>query len=315
MKPSTASFIAYNLRPAKQTERRLLVDFLKCANEPTLAISEYRYVGMGGTMFYDFHLMHRFLGITRMVSLERDEKTHRRSRFNCPYEFISVRNEAVANFLATDKEKAATIYWLDYDDGIGPEIAADITALGTRLKVGGFAFVTVCGHPPGILDKQSAEERLEYCQEQLGDLAVGLSSGDMENSAFPNTVYRILMAAFANAFAARSDGVFQPLFQVQYKDSIDMVTVGGCLSSQAAAPEFARRVQAALPFLSAGHLYKIKSLNLTERERLLFDTAVTTTGTDCEQAQSLRKLGFRKKDFQAYRDLIRFLPRYHESII
>ena len=33
MKPSTANFIAYHLRPAKQAERRILLDFLKCANE------------------------------------------------------------------------------------------------------------------------------------------------------------------------------------------------------------------------------------------------------------------------------------------
>lgn len=82
MKDSTATFISYNLRPAKQAERRLLLDFLKCASQIGLAISSYRYVGMGGTMFYDFYLMHRFLGITNMISLERDKKICPRARFN-----------------------------------------------------------------------------------------------------------------------------------------------------------------------------------------------------------------------------------------
>ena len=77
MKASTANFIAYNLRPAKQTERRLLLDFLSCAREEGIANSEYRYVGMGGMMFYDFHLIHRFLGISQMISLERDKKCTR----------------------------------------------------------------------------------------------------------------------------------------------------------------------------------------------------------------------------------------------
>lgn len=314
-KPSSAGFIAYNLRPAKQTERRLLIDFLKCVHEAGQAMSECRYVGMGGTMFYDFHLMHRFLGISSMVSLERDPDTYPRSRFNSPYDFIKVKNDTVANFLASDKDQSVTIYWLDYDDGIGAEIAADITSLGTRLKTGGSAFVTVCAHPPGILDKQNAELRLEYFQDQLGDLAVGLNLENMENAAFPDTIHSILMTAFTNAFAARTDGVFQPLFQVQYKDSVDMVTVGGCFSSKAGARESARKVKADLPFLSAAHLYKIARLELTARERLLFDTAVTTTTEECEQEKSLRGIGFRKKHFDAYRDLIRFLPRYHESII
>ena len=82
MKASTATFISYDLRPAKQTERRLLLDFLRCSSEAGLTNSDYRYVGMGGTMFYDFHLIHRFLGINNMISLERDPKTHPRSEFN-----------------------------------------------------------------------------------------------------------------------------------------------------------------------------------------------------------------------------------------
>jgi hypothetical protein len=160
MKGSTAKFVSYDLRPAKQTERRLLLDFLRCASEVGLTISDYRYVGMGGTMFYDFHLIHRFLGVNRMISLERDPAMHPRSAFNRPFEFITVSNESVADFLARDRDETVTIYWLDYDDGLGPEITADITSLGTRLKIGGFAFVTVYAEPPRILEALKPEQRL-----------------------------------------------------------------------------------------------------------------------------------------------------------
>ena len=53
MKPSTAKNVAYNLRASKQAERRILIDFLKCANEAGVTISDCRYVGMGGTQFYE----------------------------------------------------------------------------------------------------------------------------------------------------------------------------------------------------------------------------------------------------------------------
>jgi Putative O-methyltransferase len=314
-KSSTAKFIPYDLRPAKQAERRILMDFLKCANEAGMSVSDCRYVGMGGTMFYDFHLMHRFLGVNRMVSLERDPDTHPRSEFNCPFDFISVQNRTVADFLAADSDDCATIYWLDYDDGLGPDITADITSLGTRVKKGGFAFVTVYAQPPGFLEKQTTEQRLEYFQHQLGDFSVGLTTADMEQAAFPNTVYRVLMAAFKNAFASRVDGEFQILFQVEYKDSSTMITVGGCFSSTVDAPHILRRVKTDLPFLLKNPPYKIRHLNLTERERVLFDMAVTKHRKNSAQANLLRVLGFKKKDFDAYRDLIRFLPRYHESII
>jgi hypothetical protein len=313
MRGSTAKFISYNLRPAKQTERRLLLDFLKCASDAGFAISDYRYVGMGGTMFYDFHLLHRFLGVNRMISLERDQNMHPRSRFNCPFDFIEVKNQAVADFLDKDRDEAVTVYWLDYDGGLGPDIASDIMSLGTKLKLGGFAFVTIYAEPPGILEKQNRNKRLEYFQEHLGEFSAGLTSAEMETSIFPTTVHRVLTTVFRNAFAAR--GVFQPLFQVQYKDSSQMVTVGGCLCSRTTASGFGRRVRANLSFLWKGRPYKIRSLNLTDRERILFDMAVTKNDARCSQAKSLRAMGFKKPDFDAYRDLIRFLPRYHESII
>lgn len=315
MKPSTATFIPYNLRPAKQAERRILLDFLKCANEVGLKISDCRYVGMGGNMFYDFHLMHRFLGIDKMVSLERDQDIYSRCVFNCPFDFIEVQNKEAATFIAEDNDDTATIYWFDYDDGFGPDIIADIISLGTRVKIGGFAFVTVYAGPPGHLYNQNKEERLEYFQQYMGDFAVGLTADQMENSQFPKTIHKILVAAFKNAFAARTDGKFQIIFQVQYKDSTPMITVGGCFSTVADCQGILRRVRADLPFLLKGPPYQIRQLNLTERERDLFDIAVTKRRSNSRQANSLRELGFKNRDFEAYRDLLRFLPRYHESII
>lgn len=265
-------------------------------------------------MFIDFHLMHRFLGVNRMISLERDPDMHPRSSFNCPFDFISVRKQSVAQFLAADKDNATTIYWLDYDDGLGPDITADILSLGTRLKRGGFAFVTTYADPPGALEKLTKQQRLEYLQQYLGEFSVGLGEDDMANEVFTDTVRRILVAAFKNAFAARTDGQFEVLFQIQYKDSAQMITVGGCFCESDLVSNIRKRVQTDLPFLLKSAPYKIKHLNLTERERLLFDMAVTKSDPN-EQSASLRSLGFKKKDFDAYRDMIRFIPRYHESII
>ena len=250
-----------------------------------------------------------------MISLERDADTHPRSRFNCPFDFIDVKNETVGEFLAADDDDCTTIYWLDYDDGISPEIVADITTLGTRVKVGGFAFVTVYAHPPGVLDKQTSEARLEYFQERFGDFAVGLTIADMENSNFPKTVYEILIAVFKNAFAPRADGQFEILFRIQYKDTVPMMTVGGAFCEKDRIGHLSKRIKMDLPFLLTSPPYKIRNLNLTERERVLFDMAVTKRRSNSRQSNYLRKLGFKKNDFATYRDLIRFLPRYHESII
>lgn len=315
MKQSTTKFIAYNLRPAKQAERRILLDFLKAANDGGRSTTEYRYVGMGGTTFYDFHLVHRFLGIHDMVSLERDPDAYPRCAFNCPFNFISVRKKTAAEFLATDKSRKRTIYWFDYDDGIGPDITADIISLGTRVQVGGFAFVTVYAEPPGALEKQTPEQRLEYFQTEMGEFSVGLTAADMEKANFPKMLCQVLVAAFRNSFSARTDGQFEPIFQIQYKDSAWMITVGGFFCRPEAVAAIKARVEVDLPFLLASQPYKIRHLNLTERERVLLDIAVTGRTMTSRAASRLRSLGFRKPEFDAYRELIRFWPRYHEAII
>lgn len=317
MNPSTASFIAYDLRPAKQTERRILLDFLKCANEAEINISDCRYVGMGGTKFYDFHLFHRFLGVHQMTSLERDPELFYRAAFNCPYGFIKVKQKTVGEFLASDKETSRTIYWLDYDGGLSSEIIADITALGAKLTAGGFAFVTVNADFPHFLETKPKETRLEHFQQILGDFSINLNSAQIEKSVFADTVYRVLVAAFKNAFAARLDGYFHLLFKVQYQDSRPMITVGGCFCSNDQSASIQRRMKVDVPFLLNKQPYKIdiRKLTLTDSERTLFDVAVTKRRTKSRQATLLLSLGFSAKDLKSYQDLVRFLPRYHESII
>jgi hypothetical protein len=315
MNPSSANVVAYDLRPAKQAERRMLLDFLKCASETGIGISDCRYVGMAGNKFYDFHLLYRYLGVRKMISLERDTAAHARSRFNCPYDFIKVEQTTAAEFLAADTDQSPTIYWLDYDDGLTGDIVADITSLGSKMVLRGFAFITINAEPRGILINQSSEQRLEHFQETLGDFSIELTATDMENSQFSSTVHGILLAAFRNAFAARKDGEFQPLFQVQYRDTSIMTTIGGCFCAPRQSRRIQERMDVNLPFLLKAEPYRIRNLNLTERERVLFDLAVTRHRSNSRSANSLRSLGFGQEDFVAYRDLIRFLPRYYESII
>ena len=94
-----------------------------------------------------------------------------------------------------------------------------------------------------------------------------------------------------------------------------MITVGGFFCDPAKAKSVRRRVEIDLPFLLKPTLYNIEKFNLTERERAVFDLAATKVGAENEQSEILTGLGFKPKEIAAYCDLIRFLPRYHESII
>jgi len=315
MTDSSARYIAYDLRPAKQAERRILLDFLKCANEAGINISSCRYVGMGGTKFYDFHLLHRFLGVSHMVSLEQDLSIFPRAEFSCPFDFIDVRNISATDFLAEDTESTPTIYWLDYDGGLSAVVIQDILALGTRLQMGGFAFLTLNAQAPFYLDGLSAQAKLDHFKEHYGDFSANLSVADMEPHNFPNTIRNILVAAMRNSVSARPDGEMKLLFQIEYKDSQSMVTIGGCFCKPEQTKQIEKRLKIDLSFLVSKAPYKIKNLNLTDRERSLFDMAVTKRHARCKEWNKLKKLGFKKSQYDAYSELIRFLPRYVESII
>ena len=311
---STARFIAYDLRPAKQSERGLIVDILKLTSYCGIPISDYKYVGMGANRFYDFLMLHKHLGIDSMVSLEHDPVMFERANFNVPYRFIDVRNQTTQDFLLKVKAARKEILWLDYDGGIGPDMVADIASVASRAKSGHFCFVTVAGHPPRVIENSSSAERLAHFQETMPDVAVTLSEADLERSVFPLAVRKMLAAAFTNAFATHPTDEFVFLLEVEYTDTMPMVTVGGALLTKSKAKKVRKKLSAALPFLTTGSLYDIRSFHLTEKERNLFDRAVTSDGT-CEERSTLTSLGFKEAEMTAYSELVRYLPRYVEAAI
>lgn len=317
MARSTAKFISYDVRPAKQSERMILVDLLKIGGDCGLPINKYRYVGMGANRFYDFLLMHRYLGIKNMISLEHDHVMYKRALYNVPYNFINVWHKTSDAFIADDdSSELSTIFWLDYDGGIGPHILRDILSFATRMKLGDFCFVTVYGGPPNAIDGVNDEERLAWLQDTLGDAALSLNREDAEKGKFHNTVHKILAATFRNSFSPRIDGSFFPFLQVVYTDSKPMVTVGGAFLRDGQAADYRVRIKHALPFLSGKtQPYEIRSLHLTERERALFDRAVTSKDKRCKERRELKKLGFKEPEIAAYQDLVRYLPRYVETIV
>lgn len=314
---STASFISYDLRPAKQSERRILMDVLKLAGDCGLPVSDYQYVGMGANRFYDFLLIHKYLGIGKMVSLEHDPVMYNRALFNCPYSFIQVENQNSATYLAASSAEEPAIYWFDYDGGIGPSILQDIATFGTKLKQGDFCFVTVFGGPPGVVDRVNDGERLAWLQDNLGPMSVDVVLDDVERSSFPIAVHKILLTAFKNAFAARRDGRFFPFLQVEYADSMPMITVGGGFLTDGQIAPLKAKIKNVMPFLINKDpvLYEIKSLHLTERERALFDRATTSPNNRSSERRQIKALGFRDAEISAYKDLLRYFPRYVETMV
>ena len=314
---SSAIRVSYDLRPSKQCERKIMLDLFNTAMASGFLISDYRYVGMGANRFYDFILIHKHLGIDKMISLEHDEEMFLRAEFNCPYKFIKILNITVYDFLSANHFEGNSIYWMDYDDNISPEITRDIVSLARNVKLGDFIFFTVCGVPPEYIERENCSDRLTELNERFPDFANSLTRDDMEDAYFAGAVNKILHAAFTNSFVMRRDGVFHPFFQVEYRDGSDMVTYGGVFATSSRYERFEKLSKKNIPFLSLKlpENYKIRKFNLTEKERNLFDLATTSERSDAKEILELKKLGFSEEELLSYKELLRYHPRYVETFI
>ena len=314
---STARFVSYDLRPSKQCERKMMLDSFNTAMESGFPIPNYRYVGMGANRFYDFILMHKYLGIDKMISFEHDEKMLPRVKYNRPYKFIKILDAAPHDFFASDNFVGNSIYWMDYDGSIRPDIIRDIASLVPNVKPGDFVFFTVCGVPPRRFQSMRSSDRLTELKGLFGDLANSLTIKNMENASFTMAVHKILSAAFISSFAGKRGGIFRPFFQVQYADGLDMITYGGVFAANPECKKFIDLLKIKVPFLNPKVLssYRIKKFDLTEKERNLFDLAATAKRSNAKEIGELKKLGFGTKELRNYRELLRYHPRYVETFV
>ena len=314
---SSARIVSYDLRPAKQCERRMMVDAFLAAMEAGFAVPSYRYVGMGANRFYDFIMIHKYLGITNMISLEHDDEMYVRAVFNRPYDFISVQQRSVNDFLLREGHTRNSIYWFDYDGSIHPGIVQDLNTLAPKVTKGDFVFVTVSGSPPKNMARLKSTERQIEIEELFGDLAGSLSSEDMENASFPVATYTILASCFKKIFSVRPEGSFQPFFSVRYADGTEMVSLGGVFDCEERVGQLMKLLASRMPFLQTGEggIYKIGRFDYTDKERRLFDLAVTARRRNARALGELKALGFGEQEIARYRDLLRYRPRYVETFV
>ena len=106
--------INYLIRPAKQVERKLIIEALQCLGKK-YKIPNYTYVGMGSRYFVDFQMIHKLLGVKDMISFEMEEDKIKRFDFNLPYKFIDLQPGKSTAILPTIDWSKNLIIWLDYD--------------------------------------------------------------------------------------------------------------------------------------------------------------------------------------------------------
>lgn len=320
MAGSTAAFVAYDVRPAKQTERRGILELLGCARGAGFDIPRYRYVGLGGTKFVDFRMMKRHVGFAEYVSVERDKDIFARCKFNRPYHDIAMYKGDITEFLSVDSFYGNSVYWIDLEIGVGKELFEVAYALAEKAADGDVLLITISGELPAGTRSKGESERKSILVSRLPSLKAQIKR--LPNKAFsekryPGTASRILGYILTSAFSTRlHEGVYAPLIRVIYKDSTYMCTIGGVFTKRGSRRRGAisKAVAEKIPLMCPprkAEPYLIPDFNYTDLERILIDKSVPSAGSG--YTRRLVTLGLPLESLLEYEEVARYLPRYVEA--
>ncbi len=314
--------VFYDLRPGKQIERRMLLDTFQTLANGGFRIADYQYTGFGSIYFVDFVLFHKYLGITKLLSLEHDPTAAKRARFNKPYELIRLEIKSAFDAIPFLDRDVQHILWLDYDFALEASVLEDVQQAAFQLSPGSILLVTVDAEPPELEEtdeagepvrKSSPEISFEILKEQCGDLwNPTWTAADFAASQLAERARDIFNLSISNSLAVRRNVTFFPLFSFVYRDGHSMYTFGGVVGGDTerhrlngcglGAVRYLRRQVSDPP-------YEIPVPRLTRKERLYLDARMPLTSSP-----KTNQAGVSLRDVRAYEEVYRFFPTYIEAL-
>jgi hypothetical protein len=304
--------VPYDLRPAKQIERRMFIDALQLLALAGFEIGDYQYTGFGSIFFVDFILFHKLLGLRKLLSVEYSTAIEKRVKFNKPFKEVEILMKSITDVIPTLSKDRKHILWLDYDDVLQKRHLADLVLAGTYLPSGSILLVTVDIEPPGE-DEDGPRQWKQHFEDQAGNYLGSFTQ--LEDYAESNLLM-INTRAIRNAISTGLVGRevrFLPLFWFVYADGHKMLTIGGMIVTEAEARRVdASALRAANYYRNDSHdePYSIRVPNFTRRERMLLDSEMP-----CQDEWTTEDFEVEPGAIRDYREVYRYLPAYAELLL
>lgn len=289
---------------------------------------------MGSVYFSDFNLLHKILGITKLVSIEVEQEYEERIHFNKPYSYINVKFGNTAEVLPNlpwSDWKNKSIVWLDYTEKIMEYMLGDIDIVMLKAQPGSILLLSINieqeeqKNRENQGDKLSAKDfRLKKLEENIGRKNIPQRAYDMNLNVEKNKliIREIIHNTILNALKKRIDGVedkkqiqYKQLFNLYYKDSADMLTVGGIIYNQKQEKRIDTMFKN-LAFIGTNeNCFDIIVPKLTYREihaldKLLPDEKTRKTGV-AKDGDKIIPLS--KNDVKNYANIYRYFPTFAET--
>jgi hypothetical protein len=303
--------VPYDLRPAKQVERRMMLDGLRWISAVGLPISDYRYVGFGSVHFVDFVMFHKLLGLRKMTSVEISKDIKKRIKFNRPYKSVDIIMKPVSQVIPRLKRGEKHVLWLDYDDVLNDEQLQDVWQSASMLSVGSVLIVTIDVEPP-----KGTERPEQWKAYYEGVASTYLGSRDLEYYALSNlgrVNIDVVTKAIESGVSGRSGVDVIPIFSFLYKDGHEMLTVGCVIGgdnerSAVVSSEITKQVYYRSDFSAPA--YEIRVPIITRKERVYLDNAMP-----CDDDWTPSDFEMDAEKVRQYREVYRFLPAYAELLL
>ena len=328
--------LPYRLRPHKAVDRRLFLELLT-RWERWQPLHQHAYVSMAGYTMEDQKLVHRVIGIDRLLAFDMDSNIVGRQLFNRPTDqarcVVATADEITADIdravLSSGIEDAkGYVVWLDYTspNQIRRRVN-EFTALVGQLKAGDIVRVTVNAAPQSWEAGQenrkpeqgapSREERRTSIygklRSRLGDmLPPDVNAGGLDDEGLAVALARSF--GVAGHRAVNAGGLrLEPLSIVRYADGLQMLSITAGVVEAGQESEMRDRLGLSdWPFSvtdwQKAHLIVVPDLTVRERlylERHTHWTPVEITdgvGFDFDQAS--QSIGF----LQNYKSYYRHYP-------
>lgn len=325
MSTTSSSYrVQYDMRPAKQVERRMLVDALQHLAAAGFPVTDYQYTGFGAIYFVDFILFHKILGLNKLVSLEQHKSLTSRMKFNRPFSCVEIKMVAASSEIPNLSRDIRHFVWLDYDGVLQKDFLSDIQSAITVLPAGSILLVTVDVESPEDYDYRIVDPDFDGSKEVLGPkhwkryfeyhaasyLKLGVSDADFGKSELILRSTEILKSAFTKSIVVRPELEFLPMFNFAYRDSHSMLTMGGMIAGrtekrQLRASNLSETVYYRDDFVSPP--FEIKIPRLTRKERAYLDREMP-----CADGWVPGEFDLEAEEVRHYRDIYRFLPAFAE---
>jgi hypothetical protein len=242
--------IHYLLRPGKNIQRKMICEALSHISR-TISLKDHTYVGFGSVYFGDFTLFHRMFGFKNMISIEADDESEKRVRFNVPFSCIDVKMGYSGEVLPTlGLSGKKVVVWLDYDYGLNQSVLNDVKIVCQAVAPGSILMVTL-DHSLKDFEKEP-EEDVSGKAEAFDERNEGRAWSDLLpdekfkakagfNPITPlqgglHEAYRSALGEAVKASLDRSDSLSSrgscQFLNFHYDDGCEMMTVGYFLGGE-----------------------------------------------------------------------------------